>query len=184
METDEGQEIKYGFILKHYSMDDLQERFGVWYSDVQKFIRKKGLEDCTVINSRRLGYAVLDYFTDMVRMKEFHEIEHANLNKIYAYSSYWFLRRQPIQLTNNVKKETDLYINELFIVNNLIAKMKVHCPHGEILQKQSLLEMAQLWFYNFKYRLFTAQSLEMALCSFFVANGNEVTKNNRSEKIS
>ena len=111
----------------------------------------------------------------MIRMKEFHGIDHANLNKVYAYSSYWFLRRQPIQLVSNVEKDTDLYINELFIVNNLVAKMKWHCSHKDIIQKQTLLEMANLWFYNFKFRVFTAQSLEMAIGSFFTANGNRST---------
>lgn len=177
METNESQkyEIEYAFILEHYTIDDLQERFGVWYAEAQKFIERKGLTDCMKINCKRLGYAVCDYFADMVRMKEFHGIDHANLNKVYAYSSYWFLRRQPIQLISSVEKDTDLYINELFIVNNLIAKLKWHCSHKDILQKQALLEMANLWFYNFKFRIFTAQSLEVAICSFFAANGNRST---------
>lgn len=177
MGTKEGQgyEIEYDFILDYYTIEDLQERFGVWYSDAKKFIEKKGLSGCAQINSRRLGYAVCDYFADMIRMKEFHGIDHANLNKVYAYSSYWFLRRQPIQLVSNVEKDTDLYINELFIVNNLVAKMKWHCSHKDIIQKQTLLEMADLWFYNFKFRVFTAQSLEMAIGSFFTANGNRST---------
>lgn len=177
MGTKEGQgyEIEYDFILDYYTIEDLQERFGVWYSDARKFIEKKGLSDRAQINSRRLGYAVCDYFADMIRMKEFHGIDHANLNKVYAYSSYWFLRRQPIQLVSNVEKDSDLYINELFIVNNLVAKMKWHCSHKDIIQKQTLLEMANLWFYNFKFRVFTAQSLEMAIGSFFTANGNRST---------
>lgn len=171
----QGYGIEYDFILEHYTIEDLQERFGVWYSDAKKFIEKKGLKDCAEINGRRLGYAVCDYFADIIRMKEFHGIDHANLNKIYAYSSYWFLRRQPIQLITKVEKDTDLYLNELFIVNNLMSKMKLHCSNKDIIQKQTLVEMANLWFYNFKYRVFTAQSLEMAICSFFTANGNRST---------
>lgn len=174
MGTKESQEyeIDYATILEYYTIEDLQERFGVWYSEAKKFIEKKGLSDCAKINCKRLGYAVCDYFADMIRMKQFHGIDHANLNKVYAYSSYWFLRRQPIQLVSDVEKDTDLYINELFIVNNLIAKVKWHCSHKEIIQKQSLLELANLWLYNFKFRVYTAQSLEVAICSFFVANGN------------
>ena len=175
MNTNDNQDytIDYQIIFEHdYTMDDLQERFGIWYSEAKKFIEKKGLTDYAKINTKRLGYAVCDYFIDIIRMKEFHGIEHANLNKIYAYSSYWFLRRQPIQLVSAVKNDTDLYLNELFVVNNLIAKIKAHSLHSDIIQKQSLLEMANLWFYNFKFRIFTPQSLEVAICSFFVANGN------------
>lgn len=167
--------IDYNIIMKYYSMDDLLERFGIWYSEAKKFIEKKGLTNYAMINTKRLGYAVCDYFVDIIRMKEFHGIEHANLNKIYAYSSYWFLRRQPIQLVSGIQNDTDLYLNELFIINNLIAKMKRHCTNLDLILKPSLLEMAKLWFYNFKFRVFTAQSLEMAICSFFVANGNRST---------
>lgn len=177
METKDKQEytIDYNIILKHYSIEDVQERFGLWYSEAKRFIVKKGVADCARIDTRRLGYAVCDYFVDMIRMKEFHGIEHANLNKIYAYSSYWFIRRQPIQLISQMENDENLYLNELFIVNNLLAKLKGHCANREMLQKQSLLEMANLWFYNFKFRVFTAQSLEMAICSFFVANGSRST---------
>ena len=104
-------------------------------------------------------------------MKEFHGIEHANLNKVYAYSCYWFVRRQPIQLTDDVGDD-DLYINELFAVNNLIAKLRRHSSNVDIINKESLLDLGRLWLYNFKFRVFTAQTLESAICSFFVANGN------------
>lgn len=173
MEHNETQDYKidYDIILKYYTIDEVKERFGIWYSDAKRFIDKKGLSDRAVINTRRLGYAICDYFVDIIRMKEFHGIEHANLNKIYAYSCYWFVRRQPIQLTGEVENE-NLYINELFAVNNLIAKLRRHSSNVDMINKQSLLDLGKLWLYNFKFRVFTAQTLETAICSFFVANGN------------
>lgn len=167
----QGLEIDYDIILKYYTIEEVKERFGIWYSDAKRFIDKKGLTGKVVINTRRLGYAICDYFIDIIRMKEFHGIEHANLNKVYAYSCYWFVRRQPIQLVGDVGND-DLYINELFAVNNLIAKLRRHSSNADIINKQSLLDLGRLWLYNFKFRIFTAQSLETAICSFFVANGN------------
>ena len=173
MENNDSQEfgIDYAIILKHYTIEEVKVRFGIWYSDANRFIERKGLSDKAVINTKRLGYAICDYFIDIIRMKEFHGIEHANLNKVYAYSCYWFLKRQPIQLKDDVLSN-DLYINELFAVNNLIAKLRRHSSNIDIINKQSLLELGKLWLYNFKYRVYTAQSLETSICSFFVANGN------------
>ena len=164
-------QIDYDIILKYYSIEEVKERFGIWYSDAKHFIEKKGLSEKAIINPKRLGYAICDYFIDMIRMKEFHGIKHANLNKVYAYSCYWFVKRQPIQLINDVDSD-DLYINELFAVNNLVAKLRRHSSNVDIINKQSLLELGSLWLYNFKFRIFTAQTLETAICSFFVANGN------------
>lgn len=176
MEANETQEYKidYDVILKYYTIEEVKERFGIWYSEAKKFIDRKGLSEQAVVNTNRLGYAICDYFVDIIRMKEFHGIKHANLNKIYAYSCYWFVRRQPIQLLDNVENE-DLYINELFAVNNLIAKLRRHANNVDIINKQSLLELGSLWLYNFKFRVFTAQTLETAICCFFVANGNRST---------
>lgn len=173
MEANEVQEynIDYKIILENYKIEEVKERFGIWYSEAKRFIEKKGLSGQAKVNTKRLGYAVCDYFVDMIRMKEFHGIEHANLNKVYAYSCYWFVRRQPIQLLNNVENG-DLYINELFAVNSLIAKLRHHADNIDIINRQSLLELGKLWLYNFKFRIFTAQTLETAICCFFVANGN------------
>lgn len=173
METNAGQryEIDYEIILKYYTIEEVKERFGIWYSEAKKFIKRKGLSEHAVINTRRLGYAICDYFVDMIRMKEFHGIEHANLNKIYAYSCYWFVRRQPIQLLDDIGND-DLYMNELFAVNSLVARLRRHADNADLINKQSLLELGSLWLYNFKFRLFTAQTLETAICCFFVANGN------------
>ncbi len=173
MEQNEAHDfdIDYNIILEHYSIEEVKERFGIWYSDAKRFIERKGLKGRAVINTRRLGYAICDYFIDIIRMKQFHGIEHANLNKVYAYSCYWFVRRQPIQLLGDIGND-DLYINELFAVNSLIAKLRRHSSNVDIINKQSLLELGRLWLYNFKFRVFTAQTLETAICSFFVANGN------------
>jgi len=172
METNDVQQynIDYDLILQHYKIEEVKERFGIWYSEAQKFIERKGLSECAKVNSRRLGYAVCDYFVDMIRMKTFHGIEHANLNKVYAYSCYWFVRRQPIQLLGDINSD-DLYINELFAVNVLIARLRRHSSNLDIINKSSLLELGSLWLYNFKFRVFTAQTLETAICCFFVANG-------------
>ncbi len=35
--------IDYELILKYYTMEEVKERFGVWYSDAIKFLEKKGL---------------------------------------------------------------------------------------------------------------------------------------------
>lgn len=42
-------------------------------------------------------HAVLDYFTDINRLKHFHEISRTNLYKTKAYEISWLLRRRPIQ---------------------------------------------------------------------------------------
>ena len=38
-------QIDYDIILKYYSIEEVKERFGIWYSDAKHFIEKKGLSE-------------------------------------------------------------------------------------------------------------------------------------------
>ena len=167
MENTNDYTLDYSTILEHYSEDEIVTRFQTWYRETQYFIQAFGLSNVVRVDTKKLGYAVCDYFSDIIRTKEFHDIEHANLSKIYAYSSYWFLRECPLQLISPVEDDL-LFINEVYIVINLWGKISKRCPlkpEGN----EDFIGLALLWLYNFKYRTYTAQSLEMALSSFFVA---------------
>ena len=57
---------------------------------------------------------ILDYFTDIARLKDYQDIERANVDKIYGYELFWFLRRHPIQLLEGVPDNFD--INEKWLL--------------------------------------------------------------------
>lgn len=157
----------YSEILKSYSEEEIRERFRTWYRETQYFIEKFGLSDIVRVDTKKLGYAVCDYFSDIIRTKNFHDIRHANLSKIYAYSSYWFLRERPFQLISCVQNDEYLYINEMYVVLNIWGKISKRCPDINGQANDEFVKLAKLWLYNFKYRTYTAQSIEMALSSFF-----------------
>jgi len=131
------------------------------------FIEKYGLGDSVIINGRLLKKTVVDYFTDIVRIKEFHDIKNTNNEKIYAYTAYWLLRRKPLQV---VKPFTGCeFVNELFITLFLISlSFKARNIDNDKIKKNATLENFQsLLFYNLKYRLVTQQSLELMIEALF-----------------
>lgn len=156
--------MDYSKILEYYSVDDVVLRFQTWYRETQYFIQEFGLSNIVRVDTKKLGYAVCDYFSDIIRTKEFHDISHANLSKIYAYGSYWFLRERPLQLISPIKDDL-LFINEVYIVLNLFGKISKRYP---LQADDEMVNFALLLLYNFKYRTYTAQTLELALSSFFV----------------
>lgn len=106
----------------------------------------------------------MSYFADIFRLKEFHELDRTNLPKVYAYEAYWILRMSPLQLINGVSDDL-LWINEKFITTILISDIVASIDKENIdFEKYPVLkELAELMVYNFKYRVYTAQSLEMTL---------------------
>ena len=70
--------------------------------------------DCAECNDRILYHLLLDYYSDIHRLKPFHGIEYTKSDKNIAYLSYWILRRKPIQIDNSVEKDKDIFYSRMF----------------------------------------------------------------------
>ena len=109
--------IKADQLLNEYvkRTPKFKERFIALSQDVQCFIDAEQISGKVSLNELSLGYLLMDYFEDIRRLKIFHNVPHVNSIKIVAYTSYWFLRRKPIQVLTKDSKEL-IYINERFIL--------------------------------------------------------------------
>ena len=47
------------------------------------------------IHEMALTHAVMDYYSDIQRLKEYQKIERVNEIKIMAYETFWLLKRKP-----------------------------------------------------------------------------------------
>lgn len=127
------------------------------------------------LNQKLLVMAVMDYFTDLVRIKEFHPVSKANVYKRIGYLTYWFLRRKPIQIIHD-DSEVLYDVNERFavsyIINELLTAMKETNPAidwNECWKKvpdKRKQNFFQNWLYYLTYRNFDAQSLEFSIMNF------------------
>lgn len=146
--------------------DKFKSRFTALLKDMNEFIDKAGLDEKVTVNEMVLGYMLVDYFEDILRLKNFHGIDHINSVKIVAYTSYWFLRRKPIQVLEQDKKL--IYINERFILAYIMdfisGNEKVSLLSRE---NKGLKSFSESLFYFLKYRFREANSLEMVLTAFF-----------------
>jgi hypothetical protein len=118
--------------------------------------------------------AVLDFYTDLARLKEFHNIKNPNPQKRHSYMMYWFLRRHPIQILEEVKPSYD--INELVsisiffprVLRHVVSDLKICCKNDDYDKFFNLL------FYNVKYRTYTKKTLELAFSAF--ASGYKIAQ--------
>jgi hypothetical protein len=134
---------------------------------VHKFINMKGVAQSIVVDGKILKTAVYDYFVDIARIKEFHNIDKVNFEKIYGYTAYWLLRRKPIQVVKPFPGSE--FINELLVaaytISNILTEKRIDgnkCAKNATFNKFQLLLL-----YNLKYRPITQQSLELMVEAFF-----------------
>ncbi len=145
----------------------IEERYKNLLTQIQDVVESLGIMEYIQINTALLGQAVLDYFEDIDRVKEYEGIDKINVDKIYAYETFWLLKRKPIQIVNEDKSFQYLHINEKVFTFILIAKLLVEMGKGYDDQNEKIFSFIELIYYNFKYRLFSQKTIELMISGFF-----------------
>lgn len=168
-------EHDYLYLEKKFTKERIEKRIEHLYKRALAFIEFKDLIGKVGVNEEILRIVVIDYFADIDRLKGFNpDLERTNLHKIYAYTSYWWLRRKPIQiLDNNLNDENLVYINEEFISSYLLHEMneinKLN-KYGKILDISPRNTLEKEFLDNLKYyliyRVKDAYSIEFFLETF------------------
>lgn len=110
---------QYEDIVSEFTEQVIKNQYASLYRECTAFLESLGVSDHTRIDKAILTHTVMDYFTDISRMKEFHHVKHISERKALAYETYWILRRKPIQvMINNGNEEFWAFLNEKFSFTN------------------------------------------------------------------
>ena len=171
------------YLLK-FPKEKIRKRYIFLKNLCTHYIKAHKLESYVRVSKRQLQETLVDYFADIGRLKDFHEIEKTEPLKVAAFTAYWFLRRKPLQLIKDLDKTqiTEMpflkEINEWLCVNILIGM-------AFITKKRFLLDVkpdslggisaSKRWKnfiihtqYYFTYRIVTPQALEFTLLALNV----------------
>ena len=110
----------YRELIDEVGVDKFRERFEELQKTAMEFIEMAGFSETSYCNERILMQVILDYFMDVMRLKEFHSIERIRTEKLFAYTISWIVRRKPIQFRDYSEEERDIFINERFAAYLLI----------------------------------------------------------------
>ena len=174
-------------LIEIFGPQKLTERYDAVYEAAIKFIEANDLQEIVYVNKCILANAIIDYFNDIKRIKNFHKkIEKVNSQKVMAYLSYWFLRRKPIQIkdeTTDIRKIS--FINEQFILNYIFTYLSVRKRNKHILLRTNpgLQNFSKSMLYYLIYRLRDPQSFEMILTSFMAGQIYENTEEDISNQL-
>ncbi|KAA6344980.1 hypothetical protein EZS27_007405 [termite gut metagenome] len=157
----------YDFLVKEFGEEKIKKRYEYLYSKMEEFVKTLEYKDVQ-INVSILNQVLLDYFTDIYRTKEFHDIKKVNKRKIVAYQTYWILRRKPLQIMRTTSSK-DIFINERFVMSYLTQEFLVPAINVPLADKNVELKLKDFLkhlFYHLKYRYIDQQYLELILYSY------------------
>ena len=164
------KDTRYQFLLEYFPANKIHMRYKALWADVVKVVESFGLENKVRIDEESFQMVIIDYFTDIARLKDFQDIKRVNVDKIYGYELFWFLRRHPIQLLEGTLNNFD--INEKVALGVFIPRILAESGLPYDLKSQNkefrdrLKPFIDLLFYNFKHRTYTQQSLELMIDAF------------------
>lgn len=160
-------------IIDAFGEEKIEKRFSTVFKEMLKFLEINGLEENAFVNKILLANAVGDYFSDIMRLKDYHiDIEKANSEKVIAYSAYWILHRKPLQALDSVPDGTGVQefatLNERFVLQYILDYLSERERESHILLRESkgLQNFAALMLYYLIYRKCDAQALEMIITAF------------------
>ena len=149
---------------------DVARAYVYFLEMMDDFIKNRHMEKDIGINRHALKEAVLDYYVDTVRIKEFHKIKIPSDEKKYAYEAYWLLKRKALQVIELVdEKKKCEFVNEFFVASYLLAVIskKKDIDDEKKKKNDNWEKFEDLLFYNLKYRHLSQQSLELMIEAFF-----------------
>jgi len=153
----------------NFDNDRIAQRFRKTLKAIYDFLNVKGVARSVVIDYSLLKTATLDYFVDIARIEDYHDIDKINFAKIYGYMAYWLLKRKPLLVKTPFQGSE--FVNELFVATFLISNMlsEKHLRKEDCSRNAKFNEFQSLLFYNLKYRPVYQQSLELMIEAFFCA---------------
>lgn len=167
-------DLTYKDIIGEFTEQVVQERFAFLLQAAKLFVNNRykevlQAEDYFLVQEKIIGEIVLNYFSDIKRLKTFHNIDRVEPKKVASYTSYWIIRCKPIQTIKPIPNDIFISdrsittVNELFACNILIAmayntKERLHEPDGD-----NYAKFREQLYYHLTYRITNPQALELAL---------------------
>ncbi|MCM1466577.1 MAG: hypothetical protein NC086_00405 [Alistipes sp.] len=167
-------ENTYQGLIGRVGKEHFEARFDELVKQIQVFLEEAKYDDSVQLNERILYHVLLDFYSDIERLKDFHGIVNVKTDKIIAYLLSWFIRRKPIQITECSKDEKDIFVNERFACTLLINECLSDKSIGEIDTRLDDFKLdyykryVELLLYYFKYRAVNPQVIELVIESFKV----------------
>lgn len=160
--------LSYNEIVDYFGEKTLTDRYRFIHDKLQEYIGARGLEESLYIHEGILQQAVMDYFVDIYRLKEFHKIDKVDIAKIMAYQIYWLLRRKPLQAAPNCPDSKLVFANEGFATTLIAHECLIPATDEPMSQEEEeyLLEYLRHLNYHFKYRNLDKQDLELMIYAF------------------
>ncbi len=167
----------YSGLFDKFEPNIIEKRYNGLIQRYNEFIVEQKIQNMVSLNKLSLQHAIMDYYSDIGRLKDYHNIELTNKIKVIAYESYWLWRRKPLQIIEGINdsktKDTEvLFCNELFVYTSILSFLSEgitderYASLKEQNHSSDIDSFFQTLFYYLKFRQCNPQVFELVILSF------------------
>lgn len=182
MEFSDSVSSKYTGLIEKFGEETIDARYRSIIDRMTSWISEHGLQKNIRIDRILLQNAVLDYYSDISRLKDYHNIETTNSVKVIAYEVYWLWRRRPLQVISNPYEESSntaindilVFCNEYFALSEI--SLFLYNDIDDITFSNAFKDKSshnssfiKTLLYHLKFRHCNAQFFELVLWAFIAA---------------
>lgn len=185
MEFSGSSSSKYTDLIKKFNPNGekkIDARYRSIMDRMNAWISERGFQNNIKIDRILLQHAVLDYYSDISRLKNYHNIETTNSVKVIAYEAYWLWKRRPLQIISNPYDENKdapiddklIFCNEYFIMSEISLYLydgidDKTCSDAFEDTSSHNSSFIKTLLYHLKFRQCNAQAFELMLWAFIAA---------------
>lgn len=169
MNNIENTYTNYDELLEFFEEGLIQSRFEQILREMQSFLHTIKYQDKANVNEVILMHAILDYFSDVLRLKSYQKIKHINEIKIKAYETFWLIQRKPIQLLCPAPEDDSMiYLNEKFVLSRLISYLLDDQYTKPLLDRNQkpFKNFVDTLYYYLKFRRVDPQTIELMILAY------------------
>lgn len=156
----------YNEVVNYFTKEVIANRIEQISDEMIDFLGQNNLQEIAYVNVVILTHAIMDYFSDVKRLKDYQHIERVNNYKIKGYETFWLLQRKPIQIKDQLEDDKWAFINEKFLVTRICSFLyKRNYPLSRD-RARVFKSFSDTLLYYLKFRKCDAQALELMLMSF------------------
>ena len=166
-------EENYQYLVKRFGKEHISSGYDWVYGLMNDFIEAEQITDDVIVSTDILDHVIVDYYVDIDRLKDFQKIDNVHESKIYAYLSFWLLRHKPMQVIKHENADRISFVNEEFVCCLLRSYLFSEPENVPILnnKKEVVDNFIGTLLYYFKYRDYSAKSIEMIILAFAAGRG-------------
>ncbi len=94
----------YKEAIKTFGKEKIDLRYSFLLDKIYNFVSERSLEELVSVDERMVLELIVDYFSDINRIKDFYKVGGENKKDVVSYLGFWIILKKPLYLKDRERE--------------------------------------------------------------------------------